>query len=131
MLWKLATDSTASTFNRLEAIDLLLRLAVGPRNRSADSVDVVASHNARIALWNANTFLVQTMTSRNNRARIRLHAATLGTLVGRLSGCTGHGSRQRHLPGRPMRQERMQIPAAEWAKWDRSLLNACSQRRRG
>ena len=83
-LGRLATDSSASTFNRLEAIGLLLRLAIGPCNRPADGVDVAASRNARIALWDATEFLDQTMTS-NNRARLRLHAASLARVVGKLA----------------------------------------------
>jgi hypothetical protein len=83
-LGRLAIDSTASTLNRLEAIDLLLRLAIGPRNRPANSIDVVASRNARFALSDAAPFLDQTMTS-NNGARIRLHAATLARLVSKTS----------------------------------------------
>jgi hypothetical protein len=35
--------------------------------------------------------LHQVMES-NNRARIRLHAASLARFVGKLSGCEGHGS---------------------------------------
>jgi hypothetical protein len=86
-LGRLATDSTASTLNRLEAIELLLRLATGPRNRPANSIDVVASRNARFALSDTAPFLDQTMTS-NKRARIRLHAATLARLVSKLPDCT-------------------------------------------
>jgi hypothetical protein len=100
-LGRLATDSTASTFNRLEAIDLLLRLAIGPRNRPADSVDIAASHNARILLSEATEFLDQTMASRNNRARLRLHAASLASLVGKLAGCTRIGSFPQHPDNAP------------------------------
>jgi len=91
-LGRLATDSAATTFNRLEAIDLLLRLAIGPRNRPPQSIDVAASHNARMALWDAVPFLDQTMTSKNHRARIRLHAASLASLVGKLASCAGHAN---------------------------------------
>jgi hypothetical protein len=83
-LGTLATDSTASVFNRLEAIEILLRLAIGPRNRPADRIDVAASRNARIVLSDAAPFLDQTMISKNNRARIRLQAASLASLVGTL-----------------------------------------------
>ena len=83
-----ATDSSVSAFNRLEAIEILLRLAIGPRSRSADSTDVAASRNARIALSDAAPFLHQVMES-NNRARIRLHAASLARFVGELSGGAG------------------------------------------
>jgi hypothetical protein len=89
-LGRLATDSTASIFNRFEAIDLLLRLAMGPRNRPPDSVDVAASCHARIALSDAASFLDQTMTSNSIRARIRLHAASLASLVSKVSVVTGH-----------------------------------------
>jgi hypothetical protein len=100
-LGKLATDSTASTVNRLEAIDLLVRLAIGPRNRAADGVDVVTCQNARIVLSEASQFLDQTMTSNNNRARLRLRAASLASLVGKLAGCSGLVSRPRHDDNRP------------------------------
>jgi hypothetical protein len=85
-LGRLATDSTASIFNRFEAIDLLLRLAIGPRYRSADGVDVTAGLHARIALSDTVPFLDETMTSNDNRARIRLHAASLARLVRKVSG---------------------------------------------
>jgi hypothetical protein len=88
---RVATDSSVSAFNRLEAIEILLRLAIGPRSRSADSSDVAASRNARIALSDAAPFLHQVMES-NNRARIRLHAASLARFVGQLSGCADRGS---------------------------------------
>lgn len=94
-LGRLATNSTASTFNRLEAIDLLLRLAIGPRNRPADSIDVAASRNARIALLDSTKFLDQIMKSKN-RARIRLHAASLARVVSKLTGNAGYGSNPRH-----------------------------------
>jgi hypothetical protein len=94
-LGRLATDSAATTINRLEAIDLLLRLAIGPRNRSADSIDVVASRNARFALSDTATFLEETMMS-NNRARIRLHAASLVRFVSKLSGCADSESNSHH-----------------------------------
>ena len=85
-LRRLGTDSTASIFNRFEAIDLLLRLAIGPRYRPADSTDVAASRHARIALSETICFLDETMTSNDNRARIRLHAASLARLVRKVSG---------------------------------------------
>ena len=88
-LGRLVTDSTTSVLNRLAAIDLLLRIVLGPRHRPTDSTDVEASHHARIALSGATSFLDQTMTSNNNRARIRLHAASLASLV---NNCIGHGS---------------------------------------
>lgn len=84
-LGTLVTDSTASVFNRLEAIEILVRLAIGPRNRPADRIDVAASRNARIVLSDAAPFLDQTMISKNNRARIRLQAASLASLVGKLA----------------------------------------------
>jgi hypothetical protein len=87
---RVATDSSVSAFNRLEAIEILLRLAIGPRSRSADSSDVAASRNARIALSDAAPFLHQVMES--NRARIRLHAASLARFVGQLSGCADRGA---------------------------------------
>jgi hypothetical protein len=84
-LGRLAADSTASIFNRFEAIDLLLRLAVGPRYRPADSIDVATTLHARIALSDTVSFLDRTMTSNDNRARIRLHAASLARLVRKVS----------------------------------------------
>jgi hypothetical protein len=91
-LGTLATDSTASIFNRLEAIEILLRLAIGPRKRPADGIDVAASHDARIVLSDAAPFLVQIMTSKNNRARIRLQAASLARLVGKLASNVSHAN---------------------------------------
>jgi hypothetical protein len=91
-LGRLATDSAATTFNRLEAIDLLLRLAIGPRNRPSENTDVAAGRDARIALWGAVPFLDQTMASKNHRARIRLHAASLASLVGKLPSRAGHAN---------------------------------------
>jgi hypothetical protein len=90
-LGRLAADSAATTINRLEAIDLLLRIAIGPRNRSADSIDAVASRKARFALSDTASFLDETMMS-NNRARIRLHAASLARFVSELSGYADSGS---------------------------------------
>ena len=94
-LGRLAVDSAATTINRLEAIDLLLRLAIGPRNRPADSIDAVASRDARFALSDTSSFLDETMMS-NNRARIRLHAASLARFVSKLSGCADSGSHPHH-----------------------------------
>ena len=85
-LERLASDSTASIFNRFEAIDLLLRLAIGPRFRSADDVAVVSSLHARLALSDTVSFLDETMASNANRARIRLHAASLARLARKVSG---------------------------------------------
>jgi hypothetical protein len=87
-LERLATDSTASIFNRFEAIELLLRLAMGPRHRPADSDDVDAGRHARVALSTAASFLDRTMKSNNDRARIRLHAASLASLVTKVFGRT-------------------------------------------
>jgi hypothetical protein len=95
-LGRLAADSEATIISRLEAIDLLLRLAIGPRNRPADSIDAVASRNARFALSDTASFLDETMTS-NNRARIRLHAASLARFVSKLSGSAGSASHPHHL----------------------------------
>jgi hypothetical protein len=87
-LGRLAADSSASIFNRFEAINLLLRLAIGPRYRPADSVDIAASRHAGVALSDAAFFLDQMMTSKNYRARIRLHAASLASLVTKVCGRT-------------------------------------------
>jgi hypothetical protein len=80
-LGRVASDSTASIFDRFGAIDLLLRLAIGPRYRPPDSIDVIASGYARIALSDAAIFLDRAMTSNKNGARIRLHAASLASVV--------------------------------------------------
>lgn len=88
-LGRLASDSTASIVRRFEAIELLLRLAVGPRYRPPKSTDVIASRNARIALADAAPFLNQTMTSNKNRARIRLHAASLASVVMKVLAWSG------------------------------------------
>ena len=85
-LARLAADSSASIRNRLDAVALLLRFAIGPRSRSAGSIDVAASRNARIALSDTVSFLDEIMTSNDNRARIRLHAASLALLVRKVSG---------------------------------------------
>jgi hypothetical protein len=84
-LERLAADSTASPFNRFEAIELLLRLAIGPRRRPADRIDIDASRHARIALATAASFLDRTMKSNDDRARIRLHAASLASLVAKVT----------------------------------------------
>src|ERR1700722_16211269 len=91
-LGTLATDSTASIFNRLEAIEILLRLAIGPRIRPADGIDVAASRDARIVLSNAAPFLFQIMTSKDNRARVRLQAASLASLVGKVASNASHAN---------------------------------------
>jgi hypothetical protein len=82
----LATGSTISILTRFDAIDLLLRFAIGPRHRPADSIDIVASRHARITLSNAASFLDEAMVSNDNRARIRLHAASLVSVVKKVSG---------------------------------------------
>lgn len=81
MLGKLVTDSTAPIFHRFEATDLLVRLAIGPRYRPADDIDAATSRHARIVLSDAARFLDQVMASKNSRARTRLHAASLASLV--------------------------------------------------
>ena len=91
-LGTLATDLTASIFNRLEAIEILLRLAVGPRKRPADGIDVAASRDARIVLSDAAPFLFQIMTSKDNRARVRLQAASLASLVGKVASNASHAN---------------------------------------
>ena len=80
-LGRVATDSSASICNRFDAIELLLRIGLGPRQRCPDRIDAAASRHARIALAEAASFLDRTMNSNNNRARIRLHAASLAGLV--------------------------------------------------
>jgi hypothetical protein len=77
----LGTDSTAPIFHRFEATDLLVRLAIGPRYRPTDDIDAATSRHARIVLSDAARFLDQVMASKNNRARTRLHAASLASLV--------------------------------------------------
>lgn len=83
-LGALARDSSATTLNRFQAVDLLMRLAIGPRARPADNADLAASRCARIALSGAAAFLDQAMISTEHRARVRLHAASLARLVGRV-----------------------------------------------
>jgi hypothetical protein len=85
-LARLAADSGASIRNRLDAVALLLRFAIGPRSRPADGVAAAAIGKARIALADAAAFLDQTMASNNHRARIRLHAASLASLAAKVSG---------------------------------------------
>ena len=91
-LGTLATNSAASIFNRLEAIEILLCLAIGPRKRPADGIDVATSRDARIVLSDVVPFLVQIMTSKNNRARVRLQAASLASLVGKLASNASHAN---------------------------------------
>ena len=54
---RVASDRKAATRERLKAIGLLLRIAMGPSNRPAEDVDVVASRDARNALFDAAPFL--------------------------------------------------------------------------
>jgi hypothetical protein len=82
----LASDSTALIFNRFEAVSLLLRLAIGPRHRTPDSVDLAVSRHARLTLSEATSFLEDAMISMHYRARIRLHAASLAKLVTKVVG---------------------------------------------
>lgn len=87
-LGALARNSSATILNRFQAVDLLMRLAIGPRARPADNADLAASRCARIALSDAASFLEQAMTSTEHRARVRLHAACLARLIGRILSCS-------------------------------------------
>jgi hypothetical protein len=69
---KVASDPNAAAIERLRAMELLLRIAMGPSNRPADDVDVVAAREARNALSNASLSLEQIIRSRRpGRTRAR------------------------------------------------------------
>ena len=60
---KIATDANASATKRLEAMGVLLRVVRGPNHRAADSAEIAAGHDARIALSDAAPFLEQIVKS--------------------------------------------------------------------
>jgi hypothetical protein len=82
-LGEIAADPNASATNRLHAIGLLLHFAVGPGDRPAHPLEIVAAHDARAVLSNAVPFLEQAAKSHKS-ARIRLRAAKLANLIGKL-----------------------------------------------
>ena len=77
---KVAGDPTAAAIERLRAMELLVRIAMGPSNRPADDVDVVAARDARNALSNASLSLEQVIRSRRPGGT-RARAVKLGRLL--------------------------------------------------
>ena len=75
-----ACDPHAVTRERLRAMELLLNIVIGPSNRPADDVDVVAARSARNALSDALPLLEQTIKSRRS-GRVRARAAKLALLI--------------------------------------------------
>lgn len=70
---KVATDSHAAPRERLKAIELLVRVAVGPSKRPALDSDVVAGREALNALLDAPIYLRQIIRStRSERVRSRV-----------------------------------------------------------
>jgi len=80
---KVANDSNAAQRERLKAIELLLRVAMGPSDRAADDTDVVAARDARNALSDTAIYLEQVINSTKSK-RIRLRAVELANGVGKL-----------------------------------------------
>jgi hypothetical protein len=77
---KVAGDPNAATRERLRAMELLLHVAIGPSNRPADDVDVVAARDARNALSDASLFLEQIIKS-HRAGRVRARAVRLARLI--------------------------------------------------
>jgi hypothetical protein len=121
-LGRLAVDSTASICNRFEAIDLLLRLAIGPRCRPADSCDFAVGRSARITLSDVASFLERIMTSNDYRARIRLHAASLGSLVMKVSGASAHAHSMLGGGCQELRGDLAQLKSGDPVRERKSLL---------
>jgi hypothetical protein len=70
---KVASDVNAASRERIKAIELLLRIAVGPSKRPALDIDVVAGRNALSALLDAPIYLRQIITSaRSERVRSKI-----------------------------------------------------------
>lgn len=80
---KVATDSRAASRERLKAMELLLRVAVGPSKRPALDSDVVAGRKALNALSHAPIYLRQIITSTRSE-RIRSRAAELAIRIDNL-----------------------------------------------
>jgi hypothetical protein len=78
-----ATGAATSTNRRLAAIDRLVRIAEGPKNRPTDSADMARGRNARVALSLATPFLEQ-MATMHSAGRIRARAAKLAIRIGEL-----------------------------------------------
>jgi hypothetical protein len=80
---KVATDSDAAPRERLKAIELMLRIAIGPSKRPALDSDVVAGRNALNALSDATICLRQIITSTKSE-RVRSRAAELAIRIANL-----------------------------------------------
>jgi len=80
---KVAADSNAAPRERLKAIKLLLRVAMGPSNRPAEDTDVVAARDARNILSDATIYLGQIIKSTRSE-RIRSMAMELAIRIDKL-----------------------------------------------
>jgi hypothetical protein len=80
---KIATDANASATKRLEAMGVLLRVVRGPNHRAADSAEIAAGHDARVALSDAAPFLEQIVKSHKSK-RVRSRAAKLTSHISKL-----------------------------------------------
>lgn len=78
---KVASDPNAATRERLKAIGLLLRIAMGPSNRPAEDVDVVASRDARNALFDAAPFLEEIVKKSRRLGWNTVRAARLASRI--------------------------------------------------
>ena len=78
---KVASDPKAATRERLKAIGLLLRIAMGPSNRPAEDVDVVASRDARNALLDAAPFLEEIVKKSRRLGWNTVRAARLASRI--------------------------------------------------
>jgi hypothetical protein len=81
---EVATNANTSATTRLKAIELLLRVAIGPSTRPSEPSDVVNGRNARTALSRALPFLEQIVTTHKS-PRMRLKAAKLVGCVGNVA----------------------------------------------
>jgi hypothetical protein len=81
---KVASDPKAATRERLKAIGLLLRIAMGPSNRPAEDMDVVASRDARNALFDAAPFLEEIIKKSRRLGWNSLRAARLASRIGEI-----------------------------------------------
>jgi hypothetical protein len=80
---EMATRPKTSATNRLQAIEILLRIAVGPSGRPREQTDIVASADASTALSRAVPFLDEIVKSHTS-ARIRTRALKLAVRISNL-----------------------------------------------
>ena len=82
---KVASDPKASDAReRLKAMGLLLRIAMGPSNRPAEDMDVVASRDARNALFDAAPFLEEIIKKSRRLGWNSVRAARLASRIGEI-----------------------------------------------